>query len=180
MEVCFSKQPCRPMCTASVWHVHAAQVNAEAQKIGKEADEANAIAAECQAGLDKALPALQAAEDALNVLTKKDMSELKVQLPEILHLGTCHLTGSQVAFDRVGSLPPKETVGQQQPHLASESRHVGSHLCGSALQLGNCSRSCVLGLSTRQPLLAATSQQLQHLLQALSSPPLSSSSCCLA
>ena len=27
--------------------------------------------------LDKALPALQAAEEALNVLTKKDMSELK-------------------------------------------------------------------------------------------------------
>ncbi|KAL0040883.1 hypothetical protein WJX79_008591 [Trebouxia sp. C0005] len=53
------------------------QVNAEAIKIGKEAEEANAIASECQAGLDKALPALQAAEDALNVLTKKDMSELK-------------------------------------------------------------------------------------------------------
>ncbi len=30
-----------------------------------------------QSELDKALPALQAAEDALNVLTKKDMSELK-------------------------------------------------------------------------------------------------------
>lgn len=56
------------------------QVNAEAIKIGKEAEEANAIASECQAGLDKALPALQAAEDALNVLTKKDMSELKVSL----------------------------------------------------------------------------------------------------
>lgn len=56
------------------------QVNAEAIKIGKEADEANAIAAECQAGLDKALPALQSAEEALNVLTKKDMSELKVSV----------------------------------------------------------------------------------------------------
>lgn len=30
-----------------------------------------------QGELDKALPALQAAEDALNVLTKKDISELK-------------------------------------------------------------------------------------------------------
>lgn len=59
------------------------QVNAEAIKIGKEAEEANAIASECQAGLDKALPALQAAEDALNVLTKKDMSELKVCLTSI-------------------------------------------------------------------------------------------------
>ncbi len=55
------------------------QVNAEAQRISREADQANAIAAECQAGLDKALPALAAAEEALNVLTKKDMSELKVR-----------------------------------------------------------------------------------------------------
>lgn len=64
------------------------QVNAEAIKIGKEAEEANAIASECQAGLDKALPALQAAEDALNVLTKKDMSELKVRhtsTPALIH-----------------------------------------------------------------------------------------------
>eukprot|EP00798_Chlamydomonas_sp_ICE-L_P021926 gene21926-28972_t len=53
------------------------QVNAEATKIGKEAEEANAIATQVQSELDKALPALQAAEDALNVLTKKDMSELK-------------------------------------------------------------------------------------------------------
>ena len=52
-------------------------VTAEAQKIEKEAEEANAIAAECQAGLDKAMPALAAAEAALNVLTKKDMAELK-------------------------------------------------------------------------------------------------------
>lgn len=65
--------------------VKGVQVNAEAIKIGKEAEEANAIASECQAGLDKALPALQAAEDALNVLTKKDMSELKVRL-----LTQCH------------------------------------------------------------------------------------------
>ena len=37
----------------------------------KEAEEANAIASECQAGLDKALPALEEASAALNVLTKK-------------------------------------------------------------------------------------------------------------
>lgn len=52
-------------------------VNAEATKIGKEADEADALMKTVQGELDKALPALQAAEDALNVLTKKDMSELK-------------------------------------------------------------------------------------------------------
>ena len=60
------------------------QVNAEAQRISREADQANAIAAECQAGLDKALPALAAAEEALNVLTKKDMSELKVGIETIM------------------------------------------------------------------------------------------------
>ena len=53
------------------------QVSAEAAKIGRDAEEANAIAAECQAGLDQAMPALNAAQAALNVLTKKDMSELK-------------------------------------------------------------------------------------------------------
>ena len=66
------------------------QVNAEAQKIAGEAEEANKIASECQAGLDKALPALQAAEEALNVLTKKDMAELKVyQKPPKLVETTC-------------------------------------------------------------------------------------------
>lgn len=54
------------------------QVNAEATKIAKETDEANAIAQQVSAELEKALPALQEAEAALNVLTKKDISELKV------------------------------------------------------------------------------------------------------
>ena len=53
------------------------QVNAEAAKIAKEAGEAELIAKECQEGLDKAMPALNAATEALNVLTKKDVSELK-------------------------------------------------------------------------------------------------------
>lgn len=35
------------------------QVNAEASKIEKEAEECNAIATDCQRDLDKALPALQ-------------------------------------------------------------------------------------------------------------------------
>jgi dynein heavy chain len=67
------------------------QVNAEATKIAKEADEANAIAADCQAGLDKALPALQEAEDALKVLSKKDMSELKAYAkpPPLVELVLC-------------------------------------------------------------------------------------------
>lgn len=38
-----------------------------------------------QAELDKVLPALQAAEEALNVLTKKDISELKVRHAPGLH-----------------------------------------------------------------------------------------------
>ena len=53
------------------------QVNAEATKIAKEAEQANAIAAECQEGLNKALPALEGAEAALNVLSKKDFQEMK-------------------------------------------------------------------------------------------------------
>ena len=69
-------------------------MNAEATKIGKEAEEANAIAAQVQVELDKALPALQAAEEALNVLTKKDMSELKAYakppaLVEVTLCGAC-------------------------------------------------------------------------------------------
>ncbi|WIA33430.1 hypothetical protein OEZ86_006562 [Tetradesmus obliquus] len=53
------------------------QVNAEATKIAKETEEANIIANQVSAELEKALPALQEAEAALNVLTKKDISELK-------------------------------------------------------------------------------------------------------
>eukprot|EP00879_Flechtneria_rotunda_P005109 GHRR01005390.1.p1 GENE.GHRR01005390.1~~GHRR01005390.1.p1 ORF type:complete len:1589 (+),score=542.70 GHRR01005390.1:1679-6445(+) len=53
------------------------QVNTEAIKIAKETEEANTIANQVSAELDKALPALQEAEAALNVLTKKDISELK-------------------------------------------------------------------------------------------------------
>jgi dynein heavy chain len=53
------------------------QVNAEAARITKEAELCNIIAADCQVELDKAMPALNAAEAALNVLTKKDMSEVK-------------------------------------------------------------------------------------------------------
>jgi dynein heavy chain len=54
------------------------QVHAEATKIAKETEDANIIAAQVAAELEKALPALQEAEAALNVLTKKDISELKV------------------------------------------------------------------------------------------------------
>lgn len=88
------------------------QVNAEAIKIGKEAEEANAIASECQAGLDKALPALQAAEDALNVLTKKDMSELKVSLLTqcqpytgcLSHLPQCSQLAGPTAWEHPGQI----------------------------------------------------------------------------
>lgn len=53
-------------------------MHAEATKIAKETEDANIIAAQVAAELEKALPALQEAEAALNVLTKKDISELKV------------------------------------------------------------------------------------------------------
>ena len=53
------------------------KVSAEAERIEAEARKANIIAEECQLKLDEAMPALQAAEAALNVLTKKDLGELK-------------------------------------------------------------------------------------------------------
>lgn len=48
------------------------------QRIQKETAEADLVAAECRLALEQALPALVAAEEALNVLTKKDIAELKV------------------------------------------------------------------------------------------------------
>lgn len=54
------------------------QVHAKATKIAKETEDANIIAVQVSVELEKALPALQEAEAALNVLTKKDISELKV------------------------------------------------------------------------------------------------------
>lgn len=66
------------------------QVNAEATKIAKETEDANIIAAQVAAELEKALPALQEAEAALNVLTKADISELKVgaavEAPLVAHV----------------------------------------------------------------------------------------------
>ena len=64
------------------------RVAAEAERIEIEAQKANSIAEECQLKLDEALPALQEAEAALNVLTKKDMGELKsyVKPPVLVEL----------------------------------------------------------------------------------------------
>jgi dynein heavy chain len=56
----------------------AVQVTTATHKIASETEEANSVAAECQEALQAALPALAAAEEALNVLTKKDIAELKV------------------------------------------------------------------------------------------------------
>lgn len=63
-------------------------VAAEAERIENEAQKANLIAKECQLKLDEALPALLEAEAALNVLTKKDMGELKsyVKPPVLVEL----------------------------------------------------------------------------------------------
>ncbi|KAJ7527535.1 hypothetical protein O6H91_16G059900 [Diphasiastrum complanatum] len=67
------------------------QVNEEAAKIEKEAKICNAIAFDCQQDLDKAMPALMAAEEALNVLTKKDLSEVKAYAkpPALVELTLC-------------------------------------------------------------------------------------------
>jgi len=52
-------------------------VQAESEKIGKEEAETQIIADDAQKDLDEALPALAAAEEALNALNKKDLSEIK-------------------------------------------------------------------------------------------------------
>ena len=68
------------------------QVHAEATKIAKETEDANIIAAQVAAELEKALPALQEAEAALNVLTKKDISELKVRGLPSCCCGPCYVS----------------------------------------------------------------------------------------
>lgn len=52
-------------------------VNAEAEKIQQDEVEVRKIAEDAQADLDKAIPALEAAQAALDSLNKKDMSEIK-------------------------------------------------------------------------------------------------------
>jgi len=48
------------------------------------ADEANAIKMECEAALAEALPALEAAKEALNAITKNDITEIKtVKSPHV-------------------------------------------------------------------------------------------------
>ena len=52
-------------------------VSARSEKIGIEAQECEKLAADAEADLKEALPALQAAEDALKSLNKNDISEIK-------------------------------------------------------------------------------------------------------
>ena len=53
------------------------QVNIESDKIGKDEVETRKIADDAQQDLDKALPALEAAQKALELLNKKDIGEVK-------------------------------------------------------------------------------------------------------
>lgn len=53
------------------------QVNTESEKLTKDEVETRKIADDAQGDLDKALPALEAAQSALELLNKKDMSEIK-------------------------------------------------------------------------------------------------------
>lgn len=71
----FPKVACHELISSAV---PPSQVQSDATKIAKETEDANFIAAQVAVELEKALPALQEAEAALNVLTKKDISELKV------------------------------------------------------------------------------------------------------
>ena len=99
------------------------QVNAEAEKIGKEAAEANEIARVVQGELDKALPALQAAEDALNVLTKKDISELKAYAKPP---GLVELTLQGAALFPAAQLPRISVpLGCTHQHLSGSAHLFG-------------------------------------------------------
>lgn len=81
-------------------------MNAEATKIAKETDEANIIAQQVSTELEKALPALQEAEEALNVLTKKDISELKVMLCVLASFGCGVVRQITTTSARCNSKPP--------------------------------------------------------------------------
>ena len=54
------------------------QVNQESEKIQKDEIETRRIAEDAQQDLDKAMPALEAAQKALELLNKKDMAEVKM------------------------------------------------------------------------------------------------------
>jgi len=53
------------------------EVERESEKIEKESKEVNLVAEEAQRDLDKALPALQQAEAALELLDKQEIAEVK-------------------------------------------------------------------------------------------------------
>lgn len=55
----------------------AERVSADEAVAAKSAAEADAIKQKCQAALDEAIPMKEAAEKALNAITKKDITELK-------------------------------------------------------------------------------------------------------
>jgi dynein heavy chain len=60
-----------------VAHEQSVVVNAEAVICNQQAQEANALKQQCEAGLAEAIPALEAAERALNSLDKSDIVEMK-------------------------------------------------------------------------------------------------------
>ena len=53
-------------------------MNIESEKISKDEVDTRKIAEDAQQDLDKALPALEAAQKALELLNKKDMAEVKM------------------------------------------------------------------------------------------------------
>ena len=53
-------------------------MNIESEKISKDEVDTRNIAEDAQQDLDKALPALEAAQKALELLNKKDMAEVKM------------------------------------------------------------------------------------------------------
>ena len=90
------------------------QVEHDKTKIGREKDQTNQIAMEAQADLDKALPDLQMAEEALKTLDKSDINEMKAYNKPPEAVQTC-MAAVQTVLKRGTSWDEaKKTMGDAQ------------------------------------------------------------------
>jgi hypothetical protein len=80
------------------------------------------MAEECADALAGALPALRSAEEALNVLTKKDISELKVIGSAINCTGPCCLNPAVRYPNKLSDAHPHHTLLYAQPGEAVVNR----------------------------------------------------------
>eukprot|EP01059_Diplonema_ambulator_P010461 TRINITY_DN204_c1_g2_i3.p1 TRINITY_DN204_c1_g2~~TRINITY_DN204_c1_g2_i3.p1 ORF type:complete len:3050 (+),score=1214.76 TRINITY_DN204_c1_g2_i3:4746-13895(+) len=91
-----------------------AQVEHDKTKIGREKDQTNQIALEAQADLDKALPDLLMAEEALKTLDKSDINEMKAYNKPPEAVQTCMAAVQTVLRRGTSWDEAKKTMGDQQ------------------------------------------------------------------